>query len=109
MATSGSRDFDLDIGEVVEEAYERCGLEVRTGYESRTARRSLNLMFSEWANRGVNLWTVGFTTQTVASGVSAYPVNTITLIVKCFWKFYHRRDYYRRIKWCYSFCFNKTN
>ena len=81
MATSGSRDFDLDIGEVVEEAYERCGLEVRTGYESRTARRSLNLMFSEWANRGVNLWTVGFTTQTVASGVSAYPVNTITLIV----------------------------
>ena len=81
MATSGSRDFDLDIGEIVEEAYERCGIEVRTGYEARTARRSLNLMFSEWANRGVNLWTVGFVTQTVASGVTTYPVNTITLTV----------------------------
>ena len=58
MATSDSRDFDLDVGEIVEEAYERCGLEVRTGYDARTARRSLNIMFSEWANRGLNLWTV---------------------------------------------------
>ena len=58
MATSGSRDFNLDVGEVIEEAYERCGLEVRTGYDARTARRSLNLMFAEWANRGLNLWTV---------------------------------------------------
>ena len=81
MTTSGSRDFDLDIGELVEEAYERCGLEVRTGYDARTARRSLNLMFSEWANRGVNLWTVGFASQTVASGVTTYPVNIITLTV----------------------------
>ena len=55
MATSDSRDFDLDVGEIVEEAYERCGLEVRTGYDARTARRSLNIMFSEWANRGLNL------------------------------------------------------
>ena len=81
MTTSGSRDFDLDIGELVEEAYERCGLEVRTGYDARTVRRSLNLMFSEWANRGVNLWTVGFASQTVASGVTTYPVNIITLTV----------------------------
>jgi hypothetical protein len=58
MATSGSRDFNLDVGEIVEEAYERCGLEVRTGYDAKTARRSLNLMFADWANRGLNLWTV---------------------------------------------------
>ena len=75
MATSGSRDFDLDIGEVVEEAYERCGLEVRTGYESRTARRSLNLMFSEWANRGLNLWTVEQNTQALTSGTASYTFN----------------------------------
>ena len=49
MTTSGSRDFNLDVAEVIEEAYERCGLEVRTGYDARTARRSLNLMFAEWA------------------------------------------------------------
>ena len=58
MATSGSRDFNLDVGEIIEEAYERCGLEVRTGYDAKTARRSLNLMFADWANRGLNLWTV---------------------------------------------------
>ena len=58
MTVSGSRDFNLDVGEIIEEAYERCGLEVRTGYDARTARRSLNLMFAEWANRGLNLWTV---------------------------------------------------
>ena len=58
MATSGSRDFNLDVGEIVEEVYERCGLEVRTGYDAKTARRSLNLMFADWANRGLNLWTV---------------------------------------------------
>ena len=58
MATSNSRDFDLDVGEIIEEAYERCGLEMRTGYDARTARRSLNLMFADWANRGLNMWTV---------------------------------------------------
>ena len=47
MATSGSRDFDIDVAEIIEEAYERCGLEVRTGYDTKTARRSLNLMFAE--------------------------------------------------------------
>ena len=61
MTTSGSRDFDLDVAEIIEEAYERCGLEVRTGYDARTARRSLNLMFADWANRGLNLWTVQHT------------------------------------------------
>ena len=58
MTTSGSRDFNLDVAELIEEAYERCGIEVRTGYDAKTARRSLNLMFAEWANRGLNLWTV---------------------------------------------------
>lgn len=58
MATSGSRDFNIDVAEIIEEAYERCGLEVRTGYDAKTARRSLNLMFADWANRGLNLWTV---------------------------------------------------
>ena len=72
MTTSGTRDFNLDVGEIIEEAYERCGLEVRTGYDARTARRSLNLMFAEWANRGLNLWTVTQTTQALTQGVSTY-------------------------------------
>ena len=72
MATSGSRDFDLDVADIIEEAYERCGLEVRTGYDAKTARRSLNIMFSEWANRGVNLWTVRQATLTLISGTATY-------------------------------------
>lgn len=68
MTTSGSRDFNMDVGEIIEEAYERCGLEVRTGYDARTARRSLNLMFAEWANRGLNLWTVQQGTITLTQG-----------------------------------------
>ena len=74
MATSGSRDFNLDVAEVIEEAYERCGLEVRTGYDARTARRSLNLMFADWANRGLNLWTVSSATVTLTQGTA-----TVTL------------------------------
>ena len=75
MTTSNSRDFELDVGEIIEEAYERCGLEVRTGYDARTARRSLNLMFAEWANRGLNLWTVNQETVTLTSGTAAIPVS----------------------------------
>ena len=71
MATSSSRDFDLDVGELIEEAYERCGLEIRTGYDARTARRSLNLMFADWANRGLNLWTVTQETKAVTSGTAS--------------------------------------
>ena len=72
MALSGSRDFNLDVGEVIEEAYERCGLEVRTGYDAKTARRSLNLMFADWANRGLNLWpTPGTKTRIVKCWVDA--------------------------------------
>tara|TARA_R110000803_G_scaffold20480_2_gene52665 strand:+ start:1493 stop:2377 length:885 start_codon:yes stop_codon:yes gene_type:complete len=81
MTTSGSTDFELDVADIIEEAYERCGLEVRTGYDARTARRSLNIMFADWANRGLNLWTVEFAAQTVASGVVEYPLAPITMTV----------------------------
>jgi len=87
MTTSGSRDFNLDVGEVIEEAYERCGLEVRTGYDARTARRSLNLMFAEWSNRGLNLWTVNQATINLVQGTSLYPlasdvVDTLDVVVR---------------------------
>jgi len=72
MATSNSRDFDLDVGEIIEEAYERCGLEMRTGYDAKTARRSLNLMFADWANRGLNMWTVTQATKSITSGTATY-------------------------------------
>jgi hypothetical protein len=72
MTTSGSRDFNLNVAEVIEEAYERCGLEVRTGYDAKTARRSMNLMFADWANRGLNLWTVKEANFTVTQGTSSY-------------------------------------
>ena len=72
MATSGSRDFDIDVADIIEEAYERCGLEVRTGYDTTTARRSLNLMFADWANRGLNLWTVTQATQALTAGTATY-------------------------------------
>ena len=75
MTTSGTRDFNLDVGEIIEEAYERCGLEVRTGYDARTARRSLNLMFADWANRGLNLWTVTQTTQALTQGTATYTLD----------------------------------
>jgi len=79
MSTSGTRNFDLSITEIIEEAYERCGLEVRTGYDAETARRSLNLMFADWSNRGVNLWTVRSATQALTQGTSAYTLNKHTV------------------------------
>ena len=83
MATSSSRNFTLDVAEVIEEAYERCGLEVRTGYDAETARRSLNIMFADWANRGVNLWTVQLGTHALTSGASTYTLsNEITDILE---------------------------
>jgi hypothetical protein len=57
MTTSGTASFNLDLNEMVEEAFERAGSQLRTGYDLRTARRSLNLLFADWANRGVNMWT----------------------------------------------------
>ena len=86
MATSGSDNFNLDMAEITEEAFERCGLEFRTGYDAKTARRSLNLLFAEWANRGLNLWTVEQITQPLVqlsstSSVASYPLGTITATV----------------------------
>ena len=75
MAYSGSRTFNLTIEEIIEEAFERCGLEVRSGYDLKTARRSLNLMFSDWANRGLNLWTIDYATQTMTAGTNYYAVD----------------------------------
>ena len=80
MATSSSRDFDLDVAELIEEAYERCGLEMRTGYDAKTARRSLNLMFADWANRGLNLWTVKQATVSVSSGTASYTLLDATVV-----------------------------
>jgi len=58
MATSGTSNFNLEFDDIITEAYERCGYENRDGYDMRTALRSINLMFAEWANRGLNLWTI---------------------------------------------------
>jgi hypothetical protein len=76
MATSNSTDFDLDVAEYIEEAYERCGLETRTGYDLQTARRSLNIMLAEWANRGLNQWTIEQRTQALTADDSEYSLGT---------------------------------
>jgi len=75
MAYSGTRTFNLQIEEIIEEAFERCGLEVLGGYDLKTARRSLNLMFSEWANRGLNLWTIDYGTTTMVAGTNFYTLD----------------------------------
>ena len=76
MTTSGSTNFELDVSDYIEEAFERCGLEVRTGYDLKTAKRSLNLLFADWANRGLNQWTITQRTQTVTSSTSTYDLGT---------------------------------
>jgi len=81
MATSSSTNFELDVADYIEEAFERCGLEVRTGYDLKTAKRSLNLMLAEWSNRGLNQWTIQQTSITMASGIAEYPAGTITMTV----------------------------
>ncbi len=82
MATSGTATFNLDLAEIVEEAFERCGSELRTGYDLKTARRSLNLLFADWANRGVNMWTFEQGTQTLTPGTATYnlPTDTVDLL-----------------------------
>ena len=81
MATSGSTNFELDVADYIEEAFERCGLEARTGYDLKTARRSLNLVFADWANRGLNRWTIRTTSISLAEGVGIYPAGILTLSV----------------------------
>ena len=76
MATSGTKTFSLDTADVMEEAYELAGLELRTGYDAVTARRSLNIMFSDWANRGVNVWTIAQVSLTLTEGTANYTLNS---------------------------------
>jgi hypothetical protein len=76
MALSGTTTFDLTIEEIIEEAYERCGLAVRSGFDLKMARRSMNLLFAEWANRGLNLWTIEQRTKTLASSTTSYDLDT---------------------------------
>lgn len=82
MATSGTANFDLDLNEIVEECFERCGSEMRSGYDLRTARRSLNLLLTDWANRGVNLWTLEQSSQLLTPGTATYtlPADTVDLL-----------------------------
>ena len=76
MATSSSVNFELDVAEYIEEAFERCGLEVRTGYDLRTAKRSMNILFADWANRGLNQWTIEQRTKALVSGTAEYDLDT---------------------------------
>jgi len=82
MAVSGTTSFNLDLTELVEEAFERVGSEMRTGYDLRTARRSLNLLFADWANRGVNMWTFEQGSITMVPGTATYnlPADTVDLL-----------------------------
>lgn len=82
MTTSGTSAFNLNLNELFEEAFERCGVEMRTGYDYRTARRSLNILTIEWANKGINLWTIEQDTIPLVQGQIVYdlPVDTIDLI-----------------------------
>jgi len=76
MATSGTTTFDLQIDDIIEEAYERCGMRTNSGNDIRSARRSLNLLFSEWGNRGVHLWKVQLNEATLVAGQATYTVAT---------------------------------
>lgn len=82
MTTSGTTTFNLNLNDLIEEAFERCGAELRTGYDMRTARRSLNLLTIEWANRGINLWTIEQGSIPMVQGQIVYdlPVDTIDLL-----------------------------
>mgnify|MGYP003634722612 FL=1 len=76
MATSGTRAFSLDVATAIEEAYELAGLEARTSYDAVTARRSLDIMFADWSNRGIQMWEVTKVTQDLTKGTSEYPIET---------------------------------
>ena len=77
--TSGNSTFNLDLTELVEEAFERCGSQLRTGYDLRTAKRSINLLTIEWANRGINFWTVEEISIPLVYGQAIYPVGADTI------------------------------
>jgi len=87
MATSSSVDFEIDVAEYIEEAFERCGVEVRTGYDLRTARRSMNLLFADWANRGLNQWTITQRTQALTANdvdytLGADVIDILSMVVR---------------------------
>jgi|TARA_R100001460_G_scaffold22136_9_gene45083 hypothetical protein len=75
MTTSGSKNFELQVDDYIEEAFERCGIEFRTGYDSRTAKRSLNLLLADWANRGLNQWTIKQRTLALTKGTASYDLS----------------------------------
>jgi hypothetical protein len=79
MATTGTTSFNLDVNDLIEEAFERCGKELRSGYDFKTARRSLNLLTIEWANRGINLWTVEQGVIPMVTGQAMYPIPVDTI------------------------------
>ena len=76
MATSGTRTFGLDVATAIEEAYELAGLEARTSYDSVTARRSMNVMFADWSNRGVQMWEIAKVELTLTKGTNEYTINS---------------------------------
>lgn len=82
MTTSGTAVWNPDFSEIIEESFERCGLEIRTGYDVKTARRSLNFIFQDWANKGINMWTIEEGTQVLTQGVATYtlPTDTVDLM-----------------------------
>ena len=75
MTVSGSKNFELQVDDYIEEAFERCGTEFRTGYDARTAKRSLNLLLADWANRGLNQWTIKQRTLSLTQGTNAYDLG----------------------------------
>jgi hypothetical protein len=81
MATSGTTTFDLSIDDVIEEAYERCGMRATSGYQLTSGRRSLNILFLDWANRGLNLWTIEQATSSLTSNTSSFTLGTDTVNV----------------------------
>jgi len=87
MTVSGSKDFELDVADYIEEAFERCGLEATTGYDMRTAKRSLNLLLADWANRGLNQWTIAQRNFTVTEGdgetsLGADVIDILSLVIR---------------------------
>jgi len=87
MTVSGSKNFELDVADYIEEAFERCGLEVRTGYDLKTAKRSMNLLFADWDNRGINQWTIAQRSFTVTSNdgqydLSADVIDILSLVIQ---------------------------
>ena len=108
MTTSSSTDFELAVDDYIEEAFERCGLEIRTGYDLKTAKRSLNLMLAEWANRGLNQWTIVQRTQALTADDSEYDLGTdvidvLSVVVRSNIVFLYRLAIFRML---YFNCFN---